>query len=88
MATLYVRNMPAELYAELQQWANEHERSLNAEVIDLLRRAVAERRRAAEQSRSLAAYFERYRDAAISVPDVVDLIREGREREWLDEYKT
>lgn len=38
MATLYVRNLPANLYGELRRWANDHDRSVNAEVIDLLRR--------------------------------------------------
>jgi hypothetical protein len=44
MATLYVRNIPAELYAELQRWAGDSGRSVNAEVIDLLGRETARRR--------------------------------------------
>jgi plasmid stability protein len=43
VATLYVRNIPADLYEQLQTWAAEDDRSVNAEVIDLLR-AEAERR--------------------------------------------
>jgi plasmid stability protein len=86
VATLYVRNIPVDLYEELQRWAAEHERSVNAEVIDLLRREAERRDSDDAAARSLAAYFERYADQPISVPDVVELIREGRERDWLDEY--
>ena len=41
---LYVRNVPAELYAELQRWASESGRSVNAEVLALLEREAADRR--------------------------------------------
>jgi plasmid stability protein len=43
VATLYVRNLPADLYEELKRWADEAGRSVNAEVIELLERE-AERR--------------------------------------------
>ena len=88
MATLYVRNIPAELYAELQRWAEQHDRSINAEIIDLLQREAARRGTTAELARSLAAYYEQYGDQPVEVPDVVELIHEGRERAWLDEYET
>jgi plasmid stability protein len=44
VATLYVRNVPAEVYAELQAWADESGRSVNAEVLALLERERATRR--------------------------------------------
>lgn len=43
VATLYVRNVPAELYAELVRWAEESGRSVNNEVLALLE-TEAERR--------------------------------------------
>jgi len=86
VATLYVRNIPADLHEELQRWASEGERSVNAEVIDLLRRESERRRADDDVTRSLAAYFDRYADKPVSVPDAVELIREGREHDWLDEY--
>ena len=46
VATLYVRNVPADVYAELQAWADESGRSVNAEMLALL-----ERERAAKRSR-------------------------------------
>jgi hypothetical protein len=45
MPTLYVRNIPAELYAELQRWAADSGRSVNAEVIELLEREAGRRGR-------------------------------------------
>ena len=44
MATLYVRNVPAEVYAELQGWADASGRSVNAEVLALLERECDTRR--------------------------------------------
>ena len=43
VATLYVRNVPADVYAELQTWADENGRSVNAEVLALLERERGER---------------------------------------------
>ena len=45
MATLYVRNVPQEVYAELQRWAARSGRSVNAEVLALLEREADERRK-------------------------------------------
>lgn len=86
VATLYVRNIPAELYAELQRWAAEHERSINAEVIDVLQRESERRQEDVDVAVSLAAYYAKYGDQPIEIPDLIELIHEGREREWLDEY--
>jgi len=38
VATLHIRNVPADLFEDVQRWAGEHDRSINAEVIDVLRR--------------------------------------------------
>jgi plasmid stability protein len=43
MATLYVRNVPAELYADLVRWAEEAGRSVNSEVLALLEREADRR---------------------------------------------
>jgi plasmid stability protein len=85
MATLYVRNFPADLHDELAAQAEEHHRSLSAEVIEVLRRE-SERKRADEDvARSLAAYFEKYGDQPID-SDVVALIREDRDRGHKPEF--
>jgi len=44
VATLYVRNVPSELYAELKLWAGRSGRSVNAEVLAMLEREVEQRR--------------------------------------------
>ena len=85
VATLYVRNLPAGLYDQLRQWAEENQRSVNAEVIELLQREAERRQADRDVARSLAAYFEKYGDQPVE-SNAVELIREGREREWLDEY--
>jgi plasmid stability protein len=81
VATLYVRNIPADLYDELRRWAEEHERSVNAEVIDVLRRESQRRRAADEFARSLARYRKRWAGKyATGSPDAVELIRADRDR--------
>ena len=80
VATLYVRNIPADLYEELHAWAAEQQRSLNTEVIDLLRRESERRGADGDFARSLSAYYEKYGNQPVPVPDVVELIREGRDR--------
>lgn len=79
MATRYISDVPAALHDELRRLAREHGRSLNAEVLDLLRRAAARRRGAGEFARSLAEYFEEYADQPVE-SNVVELIREDRDR--------
>lgn len=40
----FILRVPADLHEALTAWAREEERSLNAQIVYLLRRAVAERR--------------------------------------------
>jgi plasmid stability protein len=86
VATLYVRNLPADLYDELRHWADAHGRSVNAEVIEILRRESDRRGQQANFAQWLAEYRRKYGDQPIAVPDVVELIHEGRDREWYREY--
>ena len=85
VATLYVRNLPVDLYDELRRWAAEHDRSVNAEVLDVLRRERDRRRETDDAARTLAEYFERYGDQPID-SDVVALIREDRDRGHKPEF--
>jgi hypothetical protein len=48
VATLYVRNVPASLYADLVRWAEESGRSVNSEVLTLLEREAERRERHAD----------------------------------------
>jgi plasmid stability protein len=82
MATLHVRNVPEKLYKRIQKIAGEENRSLTAEVIQLLGQGLKER----ESRRGAAAVIERIRQRArqIELPsgwtDSADLIREDRSR--------
>ena len=69
MATLHVRNVPDELYEELRVSAESDGRSIGAEAISLLRRALTERdelyvgaRRAGEARRS--PFMRRFAESA------------------------
>ena len=79
VATLYVRNVPSELYEALRRWAEDSGRSVNAEVLDVLEREAAARRQRAEWWRKLKAL--RSEAGALSGPPwPEDLIREDRDR--------
>lgn len=80
MAILHVRNVPDDLYERLREQADARNRSLSAEVIDVLQRGVAQRRR----RENLAVTLERLREIRESLPPVPEgygagLIREGRD---------
>jgi plasmid stability protein len=80
MSTLHVRNVPEDLYVDLQQRAVAQGRSLSAEVIQLLTWAVAEADRA--PATTLAAIRSRrsYRPRMVGAPDSTALLREDRGR--------
>jgi hypothetical protein len=81
VATLYVRNVPAELYRDLQQWAEADGRSLNAEVIGLLEREAERRRTSGRWTDAIRALRERY-PREPGPPWASDLIAEERDRGW------
>ena len=79
MATLYVRNVPADVYTELQAWADEAGRSVNAEMLALL-----ERERAARHSRRgwLDGLVQRSKELGLTSEDAelaIQAIREHRD---------
>lgn len=78
VATLYVRNVPAELYARLQVWAADSGQSLNAAVLELLEQAADRRDQHAEFERRLAELNAKYEPVA-GPPWPEDLIREDRD---------
>ena len=83
MATLHVRGVPDELYERLRTEAEASRRSISAETIELLRRALEA---GSEGKLSIRAFLERAdRIRAESrrqpgSPTAVELIREDRER--------
>lgn len=80
MATLHIRNVPDSLYVRLQQQARAENRSLSAEVITLLNKALDEE--TDDQAAILARIRRRRSHAplAIGAPDSMTLLREDRDR--------
>lgn len=82
MATLHVRNVPEKLYKRIQKLAEEENRSVTAEVIQLLNQGLQAR----EARQGAAAVIERIRQRAqkIELPrdwkDSAELLREDRSR--------
>ncbi|MHB8257287.1 MAG: FitA-like ribbon-helix-helix domain-containing protein [Acidiferrobacterales bacterium] len=82
MAILHVRNIPDKLYRRIQKLAEEENRSLTAEVIQLLDQGLKTR----EARRGAAAVVARIRRQAekVELPkgwtDAAELIREDRRR--------
>lgn len=77
MATLYVRNLPDDLYERLQELAKVENRSINAQVITLLQQALPSQTQETEDQRRK------------NVPKLLEEIRLRREQrladiEWLD----
>jgi plasmid stability protein len=80
MPILHVRNVPQDLYEQIQRRAELEQRSISAEVIKLLRAALDEADR--PQARILEGIRRRrfYQLADTGAPDSVLLLREDRER--------
>ncbi|MEH1924611.1 FitA-like ribbon-helix-helix domain-containing protein [Nostoc sp.] len=88
MATLYVRNLPDDLYAKLQELAVSQHRSINAQVITLLEQALkteAQQIEDQKQQNVLKVLEEsrqrrRVNPADFGLPDSTEMIREDRDR--------
>lgn len=81
MATLYVRDVPSELYERLRREAASARRSLSAETIELLRRSLAPRSGVSlEQLLEGADEIRSKHSLAAGAPTAADLIREDRDR--------
>lgn len=88
MATLYVRNLPDDLYAKLQELAVSQHRSINAQVITLLEQALTTEAQLTEEERrkNVPKLLEEIRlrreqlPTDIEWPDSTAMIREDRDR--------
>ncbi|MEH2169274.1 MAG: Arc family DNA-binding protein [Nostoc sp.] len=88
MATLYVRNLPDDLYAKLQELAASEHRSINAQVITLLEQALKTEAEQAEDEKrkNVPKLLEEIRlrreqlPTDIEWPDSTAMIREDRDR--------
>jgi plasmid stability protein len=78
MPALHVRNVPEEVYEALRARAAREGRSMNAEVIAILRRSLTSRRDPEDVIADLHRFRERVRLPA-DAPTPEDLIREDRD---------
>ena len=83
MPTLYVENVPDELYRGLRQRARENRSSIAAEVISLLETNIptaVEMKRRQQFYQRMAKFRARRTGSDRAVPSVEQMIREDRER--------
>jgi antitoxin FitA len=80
MPTLHVRSVPDVLYEQLRSLAHAEQRSLSAQVIHLLARALEEEEGRRQQAQLLAAIRRRRYTPPRAAPDSTDLWREDRTR--------
>ena len=88
MATLYVRNLPDDLYERLQELAKAENRSINAQVITLLQNTLPPKTtppqdKQREEVLKILADIRRRRESLptdVEWPDSTELIREDRDR--------
>ncbi|MBH8552214.1 Arc family DNA-binding protein [Nostocaceae cyanobacterium CENA357] len=88
MATLYVRNLPDDLYAKLQELAASQHRSINAQVITLLEQVLETEPQPTEEERrkNVPKLLEEIRvrresrRTDVEWPDSTAMIREDRDR--------
>ena len=81
MPTLYVRDVPSELYEKLRHEAAAARRSLSAETIELLRRALEPGRGVSmEQLIGDADRIRALHPLPVGSPTAAELIRADRER--------
>jgi len=80
MSILHVRNVPEELYERIRNQAQAQNRSISAEVITLLQRALAEPDRSQEQVLDSIRRRRIFRPAQAGAPDSTSLLRQDRGR--------
>lgn len=80
MPILHVRNVPDELYERIRRQAQAQNRSISAEVIVLLDRALAQSGRSQEEVLDSVRRRRFFRPTDAGAPDSTTLLREDRAR--------
>jgi len=80
MKRLHVRSVPDELCDRLRTLAQAEQRSLSAQVILLLDKAIEDEARLKEQTQIWAEIRRRRFTPPSTAPDIVEMLREDRER--------
>ena len=80
MAVLHVRNVPDVLYERLRRRAEAQRRSLSAEVITLLGRALEAEEESAQDTLAAIRCRRFFRPVEAGAPDSTTMVRQDRER--------
>ena len=80
MNTLHVRSIPDDLYQRLQKLARTRNRSLSAQVVELLSQAVEDEELRLKQVSTLASIRRRRFVPPDKSPTTLDLLHEDRNR--------
>ena len=80
MPTLHVRSVPEDLYNQLRSLAQVKQRSLSAQVVAMLERALEAEAQQQQQARLLDTIHRRRFMPPAAAPDSAELLREDRQR--------
>jgi len=80
MSILHVRSIPEELYQRLQQLAKVRNRSISAQVVELLRQALENEERRLKQEATLNSIRRRRFQPPDQAPSSLYLLHEDRRR--------
>lgn len=80
MPVLHLSDVPADVYQRLQQMASAHNRTVEAEALNLLRSGVHNGLSDRPQAELLAELRRRSFTPPPGTPDSVELLREDRDR--------
>ncbi|HPO17494.1 MAG TPA: hypothetical protein PLI09_28935 [Candidatus Hydrogenedentes bacterium] len=80
MPTLHVRNIPEELYSKLYGLAEDKNRSISAEVVDLLAMAIEEQQIPHYRKKVLGQLRRNRFSPRANTPSSTELLREDRSR--------
>jgi plasmid stability protein len=80
MPTLHVRSVPEDLYRRLHALAQEQNRSLSAQVVTLLERALQDAELRQERANALQSIRRRRFSPPTQMTDSTSLFREDRSR--------
>ena len=80
MNTLHVRSIPEDLYQRLQRLAQRRNRSLSAQVVEMLAQALEEEEHQKDQIQALNSIHRRRFTPSVQSPSSLDLLQADRKR--------
>ena len=80
MPTLHVRNVPEDLYRQIQKLAEARSRSLSAQVVAMLTQAFEDEQNREVRAGTLASIRRRRFSVPGKAPSSLELLREDRNR--------